>query len=186
MNNERGSCFDGSMPVQPDPDTRRELRTRRPAAARTKWVPVEDLSPLARALLSDDLGGRDVVPAHVAQRVTAQAEEWSAHGFTAQTVKPWQDLPPAAAAYLAERGVEPRVLDLPIGVFANARPVALRLAITTGRMTAERAYELLVLTGEHVPPAPRPAAQPAKPAAPRPVAPVLFSHAAPQEENRTA
>lgn len=161
-----------------------------------KWVPVEDLSPLARALLSDDLGGRDVVPAHVAHRVAAQAEEWSAHGFTAETVKPWQDLPAAAAAYLAERGVEPRVLDLPIAAFANARPVALRLAITTGRMTAERAYELLVLTGEHVPPAPTPASAPspapsptpapAAVTAPRPVAPVLFSHATPREDNRTA
>ncbi|MEJ3746603.1 hypothetical protein WEI85_28085 [Actinomycetes bacterium KLBMP 9797] len=176
------------MPVQPDPDTSRDLRTPRTTTGRTKkWVPVEELSPLARALLSDDLGGRDVVPGHVAQRVTAQAEEWSAHGFTAETLRPWQELAPAEAAYLKERGVDPRVLDLPIAAFANSGPVALRLAITTGRTTVERAYELLVLTGEHLPAAPPalPATVPtAQITAPRPVAPVLFSHAAPPEETR--
>ena len=143
---------------------------------------MEELSPLARALLSDDLGGRDVVPAHVASRVTAQADEWSAHGFDAETLRPWQDMDPATAAYLVERGVEPRVLDLPVAAFANAQPVPLRLAITTGRITVERAYELLVLTGEHQEPKP---AAPAPPETPRPapktapVAPVLFSHAPP-------
>lgn len=172
------------MPARPDPHAHRDVRTRRTAAPRTRWVPVQELSPLARALLSDDLGGRDAVPGHVADRVTAQADEWLAHGFAADTVRPWQDLPPAAAAYLAERGVDPRVLDLPVDAFPGAPPVALRLAITAGRLPVERAYELLVLTGEHETPQPPPPTKPATNVAP-PVAPLLFSHAAPEDDTST-
>lgn len=145
---------------------------------------------MARALLSDDLGGRDVVPGHVADRVSERAEEWLTHGFTVETVRPWQDLPPAAAAYLAERGVQPRVLDLPVDAFPGAAPVPLRIAISTERIPVERAYQLLVLTGEHQPTAPPPAPPPPPPPPPsekppvRPIAPVLFSHARPEEENR--
>jgi hypothetical protein len=138
-----------------------------------RWVPVSELSALAQALLSDDLGGRDAVPRHVAERATAQAEEWAALGFTEQTVRPWRDAPPATAGYLAARGVDPGVLDLPIDVRAGSPPISLRSAIGAGRMTVERAYELLVLTGQHQPPAA---------AAPKPrhaVAPVIFSHAPP-------
>jgi hypothetical protein len=198
------------MTAQPDPDAARDQRvaagpagTRRTGAP-TKWVPVDQLSALARALLSDDLGGRDVVPRHVADRVTRQAAEWEEQGFTAETVRPWRDVPPAAAGYLAQRGVPPRVLDLPVDAITGAPPVALRLAIESGRMPVERAYELLVLTGEHRPdrPAeapdapgqPRPAQVVARPAGPqwaappstseeepassrpRPVAPMIFSH----------
>ncbi|PZM91307.1 MAG: hypothetical protein DIU79_12980 [Actinobacteria bacterium] len=154
---------------------------------------------MARALLSDNLGGRDVVPKHVADRVTAQAEEWIEQGFTEETVRAWKDadVSPTAAGYLAERGVEPRVLELPMKIVPNADPVPLRVAIASGRLSVERAYELLVLTGEHVPPSessqpspqaegvPAPHAQatnadtpPAPRRAPRPVAPVIFSHAA--------
>ena len=110
-------------------------------------------------------------------------------------------MPPAAAAYLARRGVDPRVLDLPAGVFPGAAPVPLRVAIASGRLPVEQAYELLVLTGEHTPPE-QAASEPAEAAdsapsagdepaaestesapsqrrpAPRPVAPVIFSHAA--------
>lgn len=145
---------------------------------------------MARALLSDDLGGRDVVPGHVADRVAERAEEWLAHGFTVETVRAWQDLPPAAAAYLSERGVEPRVLDLPVDAFPGAAPVPLRIAISTERIPVERAYQLLVLTGEHEPTAPPPAPPPPPPPEPserppaRPVAPVLFSHARPEEDDR--
>jgi hypothetical protein len=150
-------------------------------------VPVDQLSAVARALLSDDLGGRDVVPQHVADRVSAQAAEWVDEGFTEETVRPWKDadVPPAAAAYLARRGVDPGVLDLPAGVFPGTAPVALRLAIASGRLPVERAYELLVITGEHTPPRQpdvpgstedRPAA-PTGAATPRPVAPMIFSHA---------
>ncbi|MEV1289170.1 hypothetical protein [Micromonospora sp. NPDC049679] len=181
------------MPAQLNPDARRDLPsapadsdTRR-AAPRTRWVPVEQLSAMARALLSDDLGGRDVVPQHVADRVSAQAAEWIDEGFTEDTVRLWKDadVPPAAAAYLARRGVDPRVLDLPAGVFPGAAPVALRLAIASGRLPVERAYELLVITGEHTPPrqpggtgpADEPSAPPTGAPPPRPVAPVIFSHA---------
>src|SRR5699024_8542578 len=72
--------------------------------ATVRWVPVADLDDLARALLGD-LGGRDVVPQHVADRVTALAERWAAHGFTPRTVRPWTDLDPATAALLTARGV---------------------------------------------------------------------------------
>jgi hypothetical protein len=166
------------MTAPQNPDSHPDLPARR-KTGRTQWVPVEELSPLARALLSDDLGGRDVVPGHVADRVSAQATEWAAHGFTEQTVRPWQDLPPAAAAYLADRDVEPRVLDLPVEAFPGAAPVALRIAITAERIPVERAYELLVLTGEHRPktwPTNDPPPRKQKLDKPRPIAPVLFSH----------
>ncbi|MFB9236906.1 hypothetical protein ACFFWC_15315 [Plantactinospora siamensis] len=107
------------------------------------------LPALARALLSEDLGGRDEVPRHVADRVSTEARRWAEHGFGAEDVRPWLDLPPDAAAYLAERGVSPRVLDLPVSL--APAPMALKLAITSGRLPVERAYELLVATGEHRP-----------------------------------
>lgn len=113
-----------------------------------RWVPVSSLTPLARALLSEDLGGREEVPPHVADRVSQEATRWAAHGFTTETVRPWLDLPPAAAAYLAERGVPPRVLDLPVEV--SRSPVTLTLAISSGLLPVERAYQLLVATGEHL------------------------------------
>ncbi|WP_345539456.1 hypothetical protein [Phytohabitans rumicis] len=162
----------------PSSDSRRDVPARR-RGSRTQWVPVADLSPMAQALLSEDLGGRDVVPGHVADRVTERAEQWVAHGFTVETVRPWQDLAPAAAAFLAERGVDPRVLDLPVEAFPGAKPVPLRVAIGAERIPVERAYELLVLTGEHQPKLPTPPAKSA--ASVRPIAPVLFSHAKPDE-----
>lgn len=138
-------------------------------------------------MLSDDLGGRDVVPQHVADRVNAEAEQWASQGFTEETVRPWADLPPAAAGYLAQQKVDPRVLDLPVDLVAGSPPVPLRVAIMTGRLPAERAYQLLVLTGEHVPTAGRepagrtgtaePDGSPATGTTTRPVVPVLFSHA---------
>ncbi|MFV2020824.1 hypothetical protein [Micromonospora sp. LOL_023] len=165
------------MPAHLEPPARRG----RPAnAPRTRWCPVSDLSPLARALLSDDLGGRDVVPQHVADRVKAEADEWASHGFTEHTVRPWRDLPPAAAGHLAGHQVDPRVLDLPVDLVAGSPPLPLRIAIVTGRLPADRAYELLVLTGEHVPrskPGAAPDQQPAAPGTSRPVIPVTFSHA---------
>jgi hypothetical protein len=175
------------MTAQPDPDARIDQWVAagpaggRRTGAPTKWVPVDQLSTVARALLSDDLGGRDVVPRHVADRVTRQAIEWEEQGFTAETVRPWRDVPPAAAGYLVQRGVSPRVLDLPVDAIAGAAPVALRLAIESGRMPVERAYELLVLTGEHRPDQPAEDAAPGEPQAgqPRP-APVGARPAGPQ------
>ena len=101
------------MPVQRDTGPRRRRPASGSAAVRhaapeVRWTPVDQLSELARALLSDDLGGREAVPRHVAERVRAEAGAWAGHGFTAETVRPWLDLPPAAAAYLVERAVDPR------------------------------------------------------------------------------
>ncbi|MFY1631855.1 hypothetical protein ACN27F_01015 [Solwaraspora sp. WMMB335] len=185
----------GAMPAHPDPAARPERVTSTPAdparrATRTRWSPVADLSPLARALLSDDLGGRDVVPRHVAARVTAEAEQWAGEGFTEQTVRPWRDLPPAAAGYLARNQVDPRVLDLPIDIVAGTPAVPLRIAIVTGRLPAERAYQLLVLTGEHTPPgsttsSTAPGSRPDRDTPPRPVTPVLFSHANVEDLSRS-
>jgi len=174
------------MPAQLNSDAQWEP----PAAAaatgtrRARWHPVADLPALARALLSEDLGGRDVVPRHVADRVTAEATEWAKHGFTEDTVRPWKDLPPAAAGHLAGHQVDPRVLDLPVAVVAGTAPVPLRLAISSGRLTAERAYQLLVLTGEHTPPGST--ADQLTPPPPRPVTPVLFSHAADEQPRPAA
>ncbi|MFC7550597.1 hypothetical protein [Plantactinospora sp. GCM10030261] len=197
------------MPVQRGSDQPGRRRRSESAAGgpEPRWVPVASLAPLARALLSDDLGGRAEVPRHVAQRVTDEADRWSAYGFsTADAVRAWSDVPPAAAAYLAERRVPPEVLDLPTTV--GRASVPLKLAIATGVLPVERAYELLVATGEHrpeasngsavptipsVPPDPIPVDaslaastpnwsgpvddQPARRAASsRPVAPVVFSH----------
>ncbi|WP_148083381.1 hypothetical protein [Micromonospora sp. Llam0] len=180
------------MPAHLEPDARRDRSAAdaspgdisRRRTRRTRWYPVDQLSPLARALLSDDLGGRDVVPQHVADRVNAEADQWASHGFTEQTVRPWRDLPPAAAGHLAGRQVDPRVLDLPVAVVAGTPPVPLRIAIVTGRLPAERAYELLVLTGEHrpaVPAAGNPPPPAPEPSRTRPVTPVLFSHAQPDD-----
>jgi hypothetical protein len=117
-------------------------RPRRASAARS-WTPVDQLSELARALLSDDLGDRDAVPAHVADRVTALAAQWVEHGFTAQTVGPWAELTPACAAYLAGRGVPPHALDQLVDVGGSAGPLTVRTALSTGRLTDEQAYDLL-------------------------------------------
>jgi hypothetical protein len=181
------------MPAQHDSNPPRDTRargTRRAPGTRTRWFPVEQLSPLARALLNDDLGGRDVVPQHVADRVTAQATRWAEHGFTAKTVRPWRETIPAAASYLAERGVDPAVLDLPVNPLRGGGGLTLQTAIATGQMPVERAYELLVLTGHHTPPRPSGTTDepsessdgpPMSPARPRPVAPVIFSHATPNQ-----
>lgn len=160
--------------------TRRERGTgdsaRRPG---DRFVPVDQLPPLARALLSEDLGGRDVVPARLADRVTEQADEWASYGFTETTVRPWRELTPEAANYLASRGVDPGVLSLSVAPGGRIEPVPLATAIASQQIPVERAYELLVLTGEH----PRtPTAGPSTPTTapsstpPRMVAPVIFSH----------
>jgi hypothetical protein len=149
-------------------------------------VPVDQLSRLARVLLAENLGGRDAVPAQVAERVTALAAEWADHGFTAETVQPWTDLTPAGAAYLAERGIDPGVLDQLIDIATSPNPVTLRRALSTGQLDAEKAYEVLVSAGDRRSPAPaRPApvdASQLDPAVPDPAqappgaAPAVFSH----------
>lgn len=155
---------------------------RRQASAARPWVPVGRLSELARALLSDDLGGRDAVPAHVADRVTALAAQWADHGFTARTARPWADLTPACAAYLAGRKVPPHALDQLVEVGGSTGPLTVRAALSTGRLTPEQAYDVLAgSTGaapsEQTPPAPAdpPAPDGAEQARAAPP-PVVFSH----------
>ena len=133
---------------------------------------VDQLSKLARVLLAEDLGGRDAVPAQVAERVTALAAQWVDHGFTAETAQPWTDLTPACAAYLAERGVDPAALDQPIGA-ASPDPLTLRRALSTGQMEAEQVYKLLESVGDRPPPA--------STQAPSDPAPAVFSHPAADE-----
>ena len=147
------------------------------------WVPVGQLSKLARVLLAEDLGGRDAVPPQVAERVTALAAQWTDHGFTAETVQPWTDLTPACAAYLAERGVDPGALDQLIDTATTPNPLTLRRALATDQLDAEKAYELLVAAGDGPSPAPKlpvnasppdPLPDPAQ--APPGPAPAVFSH----------
>jgi hypothetical protein len=137
----------------------------RRAGAAPRWTAVDQLSELARCLLSEDLGGRDVVPAAVADRVTALAAQWADHGFTPQTVRPWADLTPACGAYLAGRGVDPAALEQLIDAGAPAGPVTLRQAILTGQLDAEQAYEVV---SSRTTPTPTPPGPP----------PAVFSHSA--------
>lgn len=163
---------------------------RRPAGAARPWTPVDALSELARALLSDDLGDRDAVPAHVADRVTALAAQWADHGFTAQTVRAWVDLSPACAAYLAGKEVPPHALDQVVHVDGSAGPLTVRAALSTGRLTAEQAYDVLAGNAATAPSTQPPqgpdASTPESPApdgtapARTPPAPAVFSHAKPE------
>lgn len=148
------------------------------------WVPISQLSPLARALLGD-LGDRDVVPGHVADRVTALARQWAASGFTDRTVHLWEDLQPADAALLNNRGVDPALLDRPVGRSATT----FRRAIAAGKLSAaDAADRLMKAAGEEAPgAAPKGAAAPTNAAAPKdnepeepkesgPASSGLFSH----------
>src|SRR4051794_32412552 len=83
----------------------------RGADSPVRWVPIAELPELARALLGDGRGDRDVIPEHVSDRVTRLAEQWAAHGFTAETVGPWKDLDPVAAARLRAGGASPSALQ---------------------------------------------------------------------------
>jgi hypothetical protein len=130
------------------------------------WVPIAGLGDLARALLGEGRGDRDVIPDHVHDRVTALAKQWGAHGFTAETVGAWKDLDPAAAALLHARGVTPAVLQRHT-VATPAGDISLWRAVISGALSAAEALDELPEEG---PPAPPPAAS-----MPRP-APAVFSH----------
>jgi hypothetical protein len=138
--------------------------------SQTRWVPVHKLSPLAQALLSSDLGGRDEVPQTVADRVNRLAEQWAALGFDEHSVRPWAELPPAAAAFLAERDVDPELLARPFGFEDGTEPMTIADAITGGKLTVEQVYAVVQRL-------PKPADAPAVA-----VAPALFSHAKHDEQ----
>ncbi|WP_426512945.1 hypothetical protein ACPPVO_21240 [Dactylosporangium sp. McL0621] len=135
------------------------------------WVPIAGLTELGRALLGDRRGDRDVIPEHVRDRVTALAEQWAAHGFTAETVHAWKDLNPAAAAHLKAHGISPAALQRHTVVTPTGR-LTLWQAVNSGALSAAEAVNELQAAGP-----PEPAARPSTPApaAPRP-APALFSH----------
>ncbi|MEV0128679.1 hypothetical protein AB0H83_09445 [Dactylosporangium sp. NPDC050688] len=106
--------------------------------AATRWVPITELTELARALLGERPSGRDVVPAQVAERISHLAAQWAAHGFTAATVGPWTDLRPAAAAVLAATGATPQSLERHVVTVAGTTTTLWR-AVCTGAMSAEDA-----------------------------------------------
>ncbi|GAB3830144.1 hypothetical protein ACFPIJ_31485 [Dactylosporangium cerinum] len=103
-----------------------------------RWVPITELTELARALLGERPSGRDVVPAQVAERISRLAAQWAANGFTAATVRPWADLPPAAAKVLAAAGATPEALDRHVVTVAGTTTTLWR-AVSSGGMTGEEA-----------------------------------------------
>jgi hypothetical protein len=103
-----------------------------------RWVPITELTELARALLGERPSGRDVVPVQVAERISRLAAQWAAHGFNAATVRPWVDLQPAAAAVLAAAGATPEALDRHV-VTAAGTTTTLWRAVSSGAMAAEDA-----------------------------------------------
>jgi hypothetical protein len=127
-------------------------------------VPIAGLTELARALLGDGLGDRDVIPEHVSDRVTALAKQWAAHGFTAETVRAWRDLDPAAAARLQAHGISPAALQQHI-VATPTGSTSLWQAVISGALSAAEAVNQLQAAGP-----PEPTARPAMPA------PAVFSH----------
>jgi hypothetical protein len=136
-----------------------------------RWVPIKDLPPLACVFLGDDLGGREVVPAHVADRVTALSAEWENEGFTEQTVQPWIGLPAPLAGALVRLGVAPAMLDvqvtdLPGGIVAGSGPMTVRQAVIAGLLSAEQVAGLVAQAPEGSPGETGPAQ----------VVPAVFSH----------
>ncbi|WP_432981928.1 hypothetical protein [Dactylosporangium sp. CA-233914] len=136
-------------------------------------MPIAGLTELARALLGDRIGDRDVIPEHVRDRVTALAGQWAAHGFTAETVRAWKDLDPAAAARLHAHGISPAALQQHT-VVTPAGSTSLWQAVTSGALSAAEAVNHLQAAGS-----PEPTARPSAPSpavsTPRP-APAVFSH----------
>ncbi|MFF5228129.1 hypothetical protein [Dactylosporangium sp. NPDC000521] len=160
------------------------------------WVPIAELTDLARALLGERPSGRDVVPVAVAERLSRLAAQWAAAGFTAATVRPWADLQPDAAAVLAKAGATPESLDRQV-VTVSGAAMTLWRAVCSGAMPAAEAAAALRPAGGVTAPAPAPAPA-AAPAAGAPagvaaeaparakVAPALFSHPATETVHDTA
>lgn len=119
-----------------------------------RWTNVEDLSPLARALLPEFWRGRPRVPPDVVDQVNRKSLEWAEFGFTERTASAWCDtrLIPKVAGYLAGREIDPRILDEPI------RPrMGLDLtwteALHRGFLgTVEQVCERMAYAGYHVAP----------------------------------
>jgi hypothetical protein len=155
----------------------------READSPVHWVPIAGLTELARALLGDRRGDRDVIPEHVGDRVTALAKQWAAHGFTAETVSAWKDLDPAVAARLHAHGITPAALQQHL-VTSRTGSISLWRAVASGALSAAEAIKELQPAGPPEPAAGRSGPAPAV-SAPRP-APAVFSHPASALESGNA
>jgi hypothetical protein len=86
---------------------------------------VADLGPLARAILPEDLRGRQWIWPDEANRWNTQAARWASAGFTDRSVLPWLEtgLRPRRRRLLAARGVKPdvlfRLVPVPVTVVAT-------------------------------------------------------------------
>ncbi|MGI5176493.1 hypothetical protein ACQEVZ_09200 [Dactylosporangium sp. CA-152071] len=153
------------------------------------WVPIAELTDLARALLGERPSGRDVVPMAVAERISRLAAQWASAGFTAATVRPWVDLQPAAAAVLAKAGATPEALDRQV-VTVSGAAMTLWRAVCSGAMPAADAAAALRPAGGAPAPAAAPSAAPAPVGVEAParakIAPALFSHPATETVHDTA
>lgn len=201
--------------ARPAPPPRRPLTlpppAPRPASSRDRSrggkptsVRVGDLPSLVRAVLPAELRGRERISQFEVQRWRDEAGRWAREGFDDRSVRPWldMDLRPRDAGYLASRRVDPEVLykliPVPVTVMATGQAMA-ALMLTSGRLSVEMVYDLLVRAGHHEP-APEAAlvlAVPDKPAKSRPAPPpVVFSNpgdvndpaflAVPSQRRRTA
>lgn len=137
------------------------------------WVPIAELTDLAQALLGEGRGDRDVIPAHVRDRIVALAEQWAACGFTAETVGPWADLDPAAASLLVAAGFTPDALQRHV-VAVRGGETSLWSALVSGALSAQEVVDRFQPPGMSDPTAAVPAT-PSAGSAPRP-APAVFSH----------
>ncbi|GAA4260439.1 hypothetical protein [Dactylosporangium darangshiense] len=136
-------------------------------------MPIAGLTELARALLGDRRGDRDAIPGHVRDRITALAERWAAHGFTAETVHVWKDLDPAAAARLHAHGISAAALQQHT-VVTPMGSTSLWQAVISGTLSAAEAVNELRAAGPPEPTARLSTPSPAV-STPRP-APAVFSH----------
>lgn len=175
--------------VAPDGDWFRQAASRAAHSPRRggRWTKVGDLSPMARVLLPELWRGRPTVPADVVAAVNERSREWAIEGFTEHTAALWRCVSPKAARYLANRKVDPLILDQPIwppvgsgftwadglnyGFLQPLDRFCARLAEAGHRVEPEPAIQSPTFA------TPSTTAAPAEPAAP-PVAsvPGLFSH----------
>jgi hypothetical protein len=139
-------------PVAQPPVRRRRERSNGPRPS--VWV--ADLGSLVRAILPEELQGRQWIWPDEANRWNARAARWANAGFTDRSVLPWFEtgLRPADAGYLAARGVKPDVLGklvtVPVTVVA-AGAATVRMLLIWNRLPVAAVYEALVQAGHHAP-----------------------------------
>lgn len=109
-------------------------------------MPIAGLTDLARVLLGEVRGDRDVIPERVRDRIVALAERWAAHGFTAETVGGWVDLDPSVASVLAASGCTPDALRQHVVVTPGGE-TSLWQAVASGALSAQEAIDQLPTPG---------------------------------------